>query len=47
MPNTAEPFVLATTSMRGAGVPISFHSAGGFTRTVPDGVAAAICASCP
>ena len=43
----AEPLLLATTSMRGAAVPIKRQSARAFRRTSPVGVAAAMRASSP
>jgi len=47
MPKRAVPLLLATMSVRGAAVPISFQSSRGFSLTSPGGVAAACLASCP
>jgi hypothetical protein len=47
MPNCAVPLLLATTSSRGAALPISFHSLAGLSWTVPLGVDAAAFASSP
>ncbi len=47
MPNCAVPLILATTSSRGAALPIRVHSLAGLSWTVPLGVEAAAFASSP